>query len=67
MSDEIQDVQDQPTESKGIELTISDLKTLQNIIDAACQRGAFRAPELAAVGDVYNRLSAFIEAATKKA
>lgn len=54
-------------ENASVELTISDLKTIQNIIDAVTQRGAFRANELAAVGEVYNRLTAFIDSVTKKA
>lgn len=59
---------EQPQKENGsVELTISDLKTIQNIIDAVTQRGAFRANELAAVGEVYNRLTAFIDSVTKKA
>lgn len=54
-------------ENASVDLTISDLKAIQNIIDAVTQRGAFRANELAAVGEVYNRLTAFIDSVTKKA
>lgn len=54
-------------ENASVDLTISDLKAIQNIIDAVTQRGAFRANELASVGEVYNRLTAFIDSVTKKA
>jgi len=41
-------------------LSIGDLKGLQSIIDIASSRGAFRAAELAGVGTVYNKLTAFL-------
>lgn len=68
MSNETTDVKETPetTQQQGVELTINDLKTIHQIIDAASQRGAFRASEFAAVGEVYNRLTAFLEFATKK-
>ena len=68
MSNETTDVKETPetAQQQGVELTINDLKTIHQIIDAASQRGAFRASEFAAVGDVYNRLTAFLEFATKK-
>lgn len=42
------------------ELNISDLATLKNIIDLACERGAFRASEMKTVGETYDKLSAFL-------
>ncbi len=71
MSNETSDVKETPetpetAQQQGVELTINDLKTIHQIIDAASQRGAFRASEFAAVGEVYNRLTAFLEFATKK-
>lgn len=42
------------------ELTLADLSLLKSILDLACERGAFRGPELKTVGDAYERLSAFI-------
>jgi hypothetical protein len=43
------------------DLTINDLQALKTIIDVCTQRGAFRANELASVGAVFNRLSAFLD------
>tara|TARA_B100000941_G_scaffold273649_1_gene234133 strand:+ start:53 stop:364 length:312 start_codon:yes stop_codon:yes gene_type:complete len=41
-------------------LSIGDLKGLQSIIDVASARGSFRANEMAGVGTLYNKLSAFL-------
>jgi hypothetical protein len=48
------------------DLNISDLAALKSIVDVATQRGAFRAPELEAVGKTYNKLVSFLESITKK-
>jgi len=42
------------------DLNIADLKNLSMIIDIASSRGAFRANEMATIGLVYNKLSAFL-------
>ena len=42
------------------QLTVADLASIKNLIDAACARGAFRANEMRAVGEVYDKLSAFL-------
>ena len=47
---------------ENAQLTIADLASLKQIIDAACTRGAFKAAEMKAVGDVYDKLSAFLDA-----
>lgn len=44
------------------ELTVQDLGNLRAIIDVAAQRGAFRAPELEAVGAAFNKLNNFLNA-----
>ena len=44
------------------QITLADLGGLQNVLEAACQRGAFRAHEMKAVGELYDRLSAFLKA-----
>lgn len=44
------------------ELTIQDLGNLRAIIDVAAQRGAFRAAELEAVGNSFNKLNNFLNA-----
>lgn len=55
--------------AEPVQLTITDLQLLGQIIDLASRRGAFQAPELAQVGAAYNKLAAFlsyVEATTKK-
>ena len=42
-------------------LSIGDLKNLQGILDVASQRGAFGASEMAGVGFIYNKLTAFLQ------
>jgi hypothetical protein len=49
------------------ELTLNDLAVLRQIIEVASQRGAFKAAELEAVGKAFNKLSAFLDAATESA
>lgn len=49
------------------QLTIADLASISNIIEAATQRGAFRANELSQVGAVYDKLSEFVKAAQTQA
>lgn len=44
----------------GSDLSIADLKNLATIIDVASTRGAFRANEMATVGVMFNKLSAFL-------
>lgn len=46
------------------ELTVQDLGNLRAIIDVAAQRGAFRAPEMEAVGSAFNKLNNFLNAVT---
>ena len=45
-------------------LSIGDLKNLSSIIDVASSRGAFKAGEMAGVGFLYNKLSAFLAKVT---
>ena len=44
------------------QLTITDLITLQQTVEIACTRGAFRAEEMKAIGTVYEQLSTFLTA-----
>jgi len=48
------------------DLNISDLVALKSIIEVASQRGAFKAPELEAVGKTFNKLNTFLESVAKK-
>ena len=54
-------------ENQPTQLSITDLAVLKNIIDLACNRGAFRAPEMKTVGEVYDKLSVFLETVIKQA
>lgn len=62
MSDEVNQIGGDPSPPSQPELTVQDLGNLRAIIDVACQRAAFRAPEMAAVGAVYNKLNDFLNA-----
>lgn len=44
------------------QLTVNDLVALQQTIDLACNRGAFKAEEMTQIGTVYDKLSRFLEA-----
>lgn len=48
-------------------LNINDLATMANVIDLATQRGAFRANELKPVGELYEKINAFVKAAQEQA
>lgn len=45
------------------DITITDLVLLKEIVDLASSRGAFRGAELSQVGEVYNKLTRFLELA----
>jgi len=49
------------------QLSITDLAVLKNVIDIACTRGAFKAAEMKVVGEVYDKLSVFLETVIKQA
>lgn len=50
-----------------IQLSITDLAVIKNIIDLAAKRGAFQANEMRSVGEVYDRLNAFLESVIQQA
>jgi len=52
---------------ENAQLTIADLASIHTLIDAACTRGAFKAPEMSKVGEIYDKLTRFLDAATKQA
>jgi hypothetical protein len=49
---------------ENVQLTIADLASLKTLLEAAANRGAFKAPEMSTVGAVYDKLSKFLEAST---
>lgn len=51
---------------KAPELTINDLAALRNVIEVVTARGAFKANELSSVGILFDKLTTFLEASTKK-
>jgi hypothetical protein len=44
------------------QITVKDLDSLRAIVDLAAQRGAFRGEELSQVGEVYDKLTTFLNA-----
>jgi hypothetical protein len=66
MTEETKDTQPAQSTQDAAGLTVQDLAGLKSIIDVASQRGAFKAPEMAAVGTLYNKLSNFLETITKE-
>jgi hypothetical protein len=52
---------------ENAQLTIADLASIHTLIDAACTRGAFKAPEMSRVGEIYDKLTQFLETATQQA
>ncbi len=47
---------------ENAQLTITDIVSIKNLIDAACTRGAFKAHEMKSVGELYEKLTNFIDA-----
>jgi len=47
---------------ENAQLTITDMISIRNIIDTSCTRGAFKAHEMKQVGELFDKLSNFIEA-----
>lgn len=49
------------------EITVADLSLIKDIIDLASTRGAFRAAEMKEIGEVYNKLTNFLDAVVAQA
>jgi len=49
------------------QITLADLAQIRNIINTACTRGAFKADEMRSVGEVYDRLAAFLDSVLEQA
>jgi hypothetical protein len=45
---------------ENIQLTLADLASIKNLIEAAIERGAYKAAELSTVGGIYDKLTAFL-------
>ena len=48
-------------EQENAGLTVTDLKNFKAIIEISAQRGAFRASEMEAVGNSFNKLAKFLD------
>lgn len=44
-----------------VPLTSEDIKALLSVVDLACQRGAFKPAEFVSIGQVYGKVTKFIE------
>jgi hypothetical protein len=53
-------------QQESAELTISDLSAMRTIIDIASSRGAFKPNEMVAIGQTYNKLTAFLDQVAKQ-
>ena len=54
---------DAPGTQAGVpQLTINDMIVLKNMVEITQSRGAFKADEMTTVGNVYNKLSMFLQA-----
>lgn len=51
----------QTTDAQAVTVTVNDLSNVYAIIDLASKRGAFQASELSAVGNVANKIKAFVD------
>jgi uncharacterized protein YggE len=50
-----------------IQITINDIAQIKELIDLACSRGAFRGAEAKTVGEIYEKLAAFLDAVIAQA
>jgi hypothetical protein len=51
---------------ENAQLTLADLASIHTLIDAACTRGAFKAPEMSRVGEIYDKLTRFLDTAMQQ-
>ena len=54
-------------QTETTQITVVDLDLLRNIVDLACARGAFRGAEVKQVGELHDKLTAFLEAVVAQA
>jgi hypothetical protein len=68
MTDSVQQEAPETTgDTTANELNINDLNAMKVIIDIASSRGAFKPNEMVAVGQTYNKLSAFLDSVARQA
>ena len=61
MTDTNEDQKEIPMPEQSVQLTIGDIDYCKQIIEKACEKGAFKADEMAVVGVTYNRISKWLE------
>lgn len=54
---------EQPQAAPAPDLNLNDLLAIRNLIEVVTQRGVFKANELSSAGVLYDKLSAFLNAA----
>ncbi len=54
-------------EQNANELNIQDLAVMRSVIELATERGTFKAPEMAAVGTLFNKLDQFLKQVEEQA
>lgn len=47
-------------QTQPVALAVSDLIMLQNVVELAAERGAFRAEEMSSIGQCYDKLRAWL-------
>lgn len=57
----------QPEVAKAPDLNLNDLAAMRNLIEVVTQRGVFKATELTAAGQLFDKLNAFLTAAEAQA
>jgi hypothetical protein len=63
---ENKDLADAPQQAPAQESNDLNVNAMKTIIDLASSRGAFKASEMMAVGQVYNKLSSFLASVSKQ-
>jgi hypothetical protein len=70
MTDTTENTQPEQTQEtaqeQGADLSINDLSAMKSIIDVASSRGAFKPAEMTAIGQVYTKLTTFLDAVAKQ-
>lgn len=67
MIEEQEDNAVQTETAKAPELNLNDLIAMRNLIEVVTQRGVFKATELSAAGQLFDKLNTFLTAAETQA
>lgn len=59
--------EEQATPAPAPDLNLNDLSAMRSLIEVVTQRGAFKATELSAAGQLFDKLNAFLTAAEAQA